>query len=140
MQRGFVAVLVGYVLLIGAAALMFGVLRLVGATSVDQLVNNPEVKRIAKPGLIDIVVSAIAAVAGLTMLAAYRRTVIAGPLIAIVIIPAAALIGAGLVAGQPRLMYEGLERLVLDTALIVVLGTLVVWFKQATVHRRLPLV
>ena len=56
MQRGFVAVLVGYVLLIGAAALMFGVLRLVGATSVDQLVNNPEVQRIAKPGLIDILV------------------------------------------------------------------------------------
>ena len=138
--RGVVSVLVGYALVILGAALMFLVLRLAGATTVEQLAQNPEVQRIAKPGLSDVLVSAIAAVAGVTMLAAYRRTVIAGPLIAIALIPEAALIGTGLVAGRPRLMYEGLERLALDTAFIVVLGALVVWFKQATVHRRPPLV
>ena len=132
--------MVGYALLIAGAALMFLVLRLAGATTAEQLAQNPEVRRIVSPGLIDVLVSAIAAVAGVTMLAAYRRTVIAGPLIAIVLIPAAALIGAAMVAGRPRLMYEGLERLALDTVLIVVLGALVVWFKQLMVHRRPPLI
>lgn len=41
------------------------------------------------------------------MVLAYRRSVIAGPLIALVTVPAAAMIGVALAAGRPELAYQG---------------------------------
>lgn len=139
-RRGLLAAGVGYAVLVLAAALMFLALRVGGVVSIDEFVANPEVLRIAHPTLAETLVSACAAVAGVVMVLAYRESVIAGPLIALVLIPAAALIGAALAAGQPALAGEGLERLALDAALIVGLGALVVWIKQVTVHRRAPMV
>ena len=139
-RRGLLAAGVGYAVLVLAAALMFLALHWGGVVSVDEFVANPEVERIAHPTLAETLVSACAAVAGVIMVLAYRESVIAGPLIALVLIPAAALIGAALAAGRPALAGEGLERLTLDAALIVGLGALVVWIKQVTVHRRAPMV
>lgn len=67
---------------------------------------------------------------------ANRRNMIAGPLIALALIPAAALVGAGVGAGELGLALEALMRLALDFALIVCLGVAVVVYKQARVHRR----
>ena len=63
---------------------------------------------------------------------------IAGLLVALVLVPAA-LVGAA-AAGRFGLAYQGLERLLIDAAFIVVLGALLVLIKQVTVHRRLPMV
>lgn len=139
-RRGLVSAGVGYAVLVLGAALMFLVLRLGGAATVGELVGNPEVHHIEDPTLKELLLSACGAVAGIVMVLAFRRSVIAGPLIALILIPAAALIGAALAAGRFGLAYQGLERLFIDAALIVGLGTLVVLFKQATVHRRSPLV
>lgn len=139
-RRGLVATGVGYATLITAAALAFLFLRLAGATTVEAFVNNPEVEKIAHPTLLEGVVSACGAVAGVVMVAAYRRSVIAGPLIALIFIPAAATSGAALAAGRPALIWEGLQRLGLDVLLVVGLGTLIFLLKQATQHRRAPLV
>ena len=57
-----------------------------GASTVEAFVHNPEVERIALPTLLDLLVSSAGAVAGVTMVAAYRRSVIAGPLIALALI------------------------------------------------------
>ena len=138
-RRGLVSAGIGYAVLVAAAALMLLLLRAADATTAGELVGNPEVHRIERPTLKEFLVSACAAVAGLVMVLAYRRSVIAGPLIALTLIPAAALIGAGLAAGEPALAYQGLERLLVDAALIVVLGVVVVVVKQATVHRRPPM-
>ena len=140
LRRGVLSALAGYATLIAAAALAFLILRLTGTTTVDAFVNNPEVEKIAHPTLAEGLVSACAAAAGIVMIAAYRRSVIAGPLIALVLVPAAATIGAAIAAGQPRLIWEGLQRLGLDVLLIVVLGALVFAIKQATQHRRAPIV
>jgi hypothetical protein len=86
------------------------------------------------------VVSASAAMAGVMRIAAEHRSVIAAPLITLALIPAAAMIGAAIAAGQPGLADDGLERLVLDAALIVVLGGLVLLVMQAVVHRRAAIV
>lgn len=139
-QRGLVSAAVGYVVLMLAAAAAFVLLRLAGTVGVEQLAASAEVHRIAHPTFTDIVLSAAAAVSGVTMIMAYRRSVIAGPLVALALIPAAATSGAGIVAGRPSLFYEGLERLAVDAVLIIVLGTLVLLAKQATVHRRATLV
>jgi hypothetical protein len=65
---------------------------------------------------------------------------IPGVLIALAVIPAAAMIGVALAAGQPGLMYQGAERLGLDVLLIIAAGTLIVLLKQLLVHRRKPMV
>lgn len=140
LRRGVLSALAGYATLIAAAALAFLILRLTGTTTVDAFVNNPEVEKIAHPTLAEGLVSACAAAAGIVMIAAYRRSVIAGPLIALVLVPAAAMVGAAIAAGQPRLIGEGLQRLGLDALLIVGLGALIFAIKQATQHRRAPIV
>jgi hypothetical protein len=74
------------------------------------------------------------------MMLSYRRYLIPGALVALMIIEAAAMVGMALAAGEPRLMYEGLERFSLDVLLIVVGGLLVVLLKQTVFHRRAPIV
>ncbi len=138
--RGLRSVAAGYAILIVAAALAFLLLRLTGSATVADFVHNPEVERIAHPTFLDLLVSACGAIAGVVMVAAYRRSVIAGPLVALILIPAAATIGVALVATEPRLIWEGFQRLALDVFLVIALGMLVLFIKQRTVHRRPPLV
>jgi Domain of unknown function (DUF389) len=140
LRRGLVSTGAGYAVLVAAAALTFLLLRLTGAATVEALVENPEVGRLSHPGAGELLVSACAAAAGMTMIVAYRRSVIAGPLIALVLVPAAATIGAALAGGQTALALEGLERLAIDAVLVVLLGASVVLAKQALVHRRAPVV
>lgn len=139
-RRGLVSAAVGYVVLAVGAALAFLALRVGGVATVGELVGNPEVHHIEDPTLKELLVSACASAAGVIMVLAFRRSVIAGPLIALVLIPAAALVGAGIAAGRFGLAYQGLERLAVDAALIVGLGVIIVLVKQATVHRRRPMV
>jgi len=139
-QRGLVSAGLGYLVLIGAATLVFLLLRVSGAVTVTQLTHNPEVERLAHPSSLDLLVSACGVVAGLTMIAAYRRSVIAGALIATVLIPAAALVGAAIAAGEGGLIVSGLKRLAIDAAFLLVLGSGVFFIKQSTVHHRAPLV
>jgi len=79
-------------------ALMMFVLFATQSVEVSELVGNREVKNLADPKLNEMIVSGAAAVAGM-MIAAYRRSIIVGgPLVALIIIPTAATIGAGLAA------------------------------------------
>lgn len=88
----------------------------------------------------DLVVSGAAALAGAVMVAAFRRSVIAGPLIAMVIIHAAAAVGVSSVMGRFDLAGDALRRLGLDIALIPPLCAVVFALKQTFVHRRRSLV
>jgi len=139
-RRGLYSVSVGYSVLMIAAAAMFGFLRLTDTTTVQALLENSEVHKIAHPTLIEYAISACAAAAGVTMIMAFRRSVIAGPLLALVLIPAAAAVGAGLAAGEVGLALDALQRLLVDAMLVVVLGAIVIALKQRTVHHRKPMV
>ncbi len=139
-KRGMTSTGVGYLLLIGVAAVIFLLLRVLGLATVDALAGNHEVERLIHPTALDLIVSGCGITAGLTMIVAYRRTVIAGPLIASVLIPAAALVGAGIAAGQVDLIVGGVKRLAIDIAFLLVLGAGVILLKQVTVHHRAPLV
>jgi hypothetical protein len=66
--------------------------------------------------------------------------VLAGPLIALALIPGASLIGAGLAASRYTLSWEGLERTGADAGFVLVAGLVVFGLKQALIHRRQPLV
>lgn len=138
--RGVVSTVVGYATLVLAAGLTFLALQAVGGTGAEEFAANPEVVRLGNPTAKDVAVSAAAALAGAVMVAAYRRSVIAGPLIALVLVHAAAAVGVGLACGRLDLAGFGLQRLGLDMALVVGIGAAVFAVKQAAVHRRRPLV
>jgi hypothetical protein len=137
---GLKSAVAGYLTLILSAALTFLLLRLLGLASVEQFVHNYEVKTLAHIPLREVIVSTCGAVAGMTMVLSHRRYTIPGALIALAVIPAAAMIGVALVAGQPALIYQGVERLGLDVLLVVAGGLLVVLLKQAIMHRRKAMV
>ncbi len=72
------------------------------------------------------------------MITASRYTLLLGPLMALGIVPATALVGAALVSDRPGLAIEAVERLSLDIGLILLLAPPVVLVKQLTRHRRTP--
>ncbi|MGI4741187.1 MAG: DUF389 domain-containing protein [Janthinobacterium lividum] len=138
--HGLQSVLVGYAVLVVAAAGTMAALVANGDSSAHALATNPEVQHLAHPGLPELLLGAAGALAGLVTLAAFRRSFQAGPLIAMAFIPAAALIGAGPAVGRFDLALEGLERFGADWGFIVGLGVPFIWLKQRFVHRRAPLV
>ena len=136
---GLVSTAAGYAALVAGAAAAFALLQGVGDPAVGHLGGSASVHELSHPTVLSFLVSACGAAAGMVVLSAFRRSVIAGPLMAMVLIEAAALVGAAPVAGHPELVLEGLERLALDVALVVAVGAVVVLAKQAFVHRRPPL-
>lgn len=139
-KRGLLAALYGYIVLIVGAALMFALLRAFNISSPSLLARNPEVISLSHPDVSSVGLSVLGGLTGMIMVAAYRRSVIAGPLLLLSIIPAAALIGAGIASASWPLMKQGIERLLLDVLIIWVTGTIVVALKQRFVHQRKPFV
>lgn len=130
----------GYLVLAASAALLFLVLRLTGVATVGEFVGNHEVKSLADPELRSMLLSACGALAGMVMLTSYRRYLLPGALIALLIIEAAALVGAALAAGEPGLAYGALVRFLITAVLVFAAGVLIVGLKQLIVHRRKPMV
>lgn len=138
-RKGLIATIVGYTVFVLASFLTMHVLLTTEATTVVEFVTNPAVASLRFPGLKDLGVAVAGALAGILIVAAYRRSVIAGPLIALALMQAAALIGAGLAAGRSTLAWAGLERLGADAGFIMLAGLLVFGLKQAFLHRRKPI-
>jgi hypothetical protein len=137
--RGLRSALIGYVLIVAAAALAYLLLEATGATTLKSFLGNKEIDKLTNPISLDILVSGAAAVAGVVMVATRRFALLAGPLMALALIPSAAMAGVAAVAGEGNLVVQALERLGIDVGLIVILGLLVAGSKQAFLHRRSPL-
>ncbi|MBD2752381.1 DUF389 domain-containing protein [Spirosoma validum] len=139
-KRGLRSVLMGYGTLILASVLTFLLLRWLGAASEEEFVRNQAVDMMAHPSTKDIIVSICGTLSGAIIIASYRRSIIAGALIAMVIISAAAMIGVSIACGQWSLALEGAERFGLDVALIVASCYVVFMAKQQLLHKRKPIV
>ncbi len=139
-KRGLKSAFCGYVMLIVGAGIMFGILRGLNLSSLHLLHRNSEVISLSHPDAPSVALSILGGLTGMIMIAAYRRSFIAGPLLLLSAIPAAALIGAGAASGSLGLMGQGLERLLIDVAIIWATGALIVAWKQRVVHKRKPLV
>jgi uncharacterized membrane protein len=138
--RGLKSALVGYAMIILGAAIMFGLLRALNISSPELLARNPEVHSLSHPDTRSVAYSILGGLTGMIVVAAYRRSVLAGPLVLLAIIPAAALIGAGAASGSWPLVKQGIERTLLDVLIIWAAGALIVAWKRAFVHKRKPLV
>lgn len=138
--RALVSVVVGYLILAAAGGVAFLVLRALGLAKPGVLASSEGVHMVVDPTAADWLVGAGGALAGLVIVTSFREAVLAGALIALALVPAAGLVGVGLVAGDLELALGGLKRAAADMGLVVVLGGAVVLVKDRLHHgRRRPL-
>jgi hypothetical protein len=138
--RSLVALAAGYAVLATGGAVTFLVLRALGLASASTLASSDGVHMVLDPTAADWLVAAGGALAGMVIVTSFRQAVLAGALIALALVPAAAVLGAGVVAGDPALTVGGLKRTAEDLGLVLVLGGAVVLTKHRLLHRgRAPL-
>lgn len=139
-KKGIKSTLAGYALLVVAAAAAFWIMQWTGSASVIDFTTNPEIKHLSEPTSREMIMSVCGALAGGIMVASYRESFIAGPIIALAFIHASATIGVGLASGEWVYAVEGLERFGLDILFIVAGCWFVFVIKQLFVHKRKPIV
>ena len=137
--RGLRSALIGYVLIAVMAGLAYLLLDATEVTTSKSFLASKATDKLTHPTSLDVLVSSAAALAGMTMVASRRFALLAGPLMALALIPSAAMAGVAAAAGKGELIVQALERLGIDVALIFVLGLVVTGGKQLVVHRRRPL-
>jgi hypothetical protein len=138
--RALSSMLVGYVILAASGGVAFLVLRALGLAKPGVLASSEGVHMVVDPTAADWLVGAGGAVAGLVIITSFREAVLAGALIALALVPAAALVGVGVVSGDWALALGGLKRTAADMGLVVVLGGAVVFLKDRLIHHgRRPL-
>ena len=91
-RSGLVSAAIAYLALILSAALVFLVLRWTGVATAEEFVGNSQVQELVSPTLREVLLSACGAVAGMIMMLSYRRYLIPGALVALMIIEAAAMV------------------------------------------------
>jgi hypothetical protein len=138
--RGLRSILVGYLILLAAGAATMLVIKAAGGDLAQRFLHNHQVLELAHPSSVALIVSACGAIAGAIMIAAHRVTLLAGPLIALQLIPAGAMTGMALALGHGDLAARGLARVGEDMAMVIA-GTLLVFTtKRLITHRHRPLV
>ncbi|MDD7968292.1 DUF389 domain-containing protein [Actinomycetospora lemnae] len=133
-RRSLVSVVVGYLVLAAGGGVAFLVMRALGMGRPEILAKSEGVHMVVDPTVADWLVGAGGALAGLVIITSFREAVLAGALIALALVPAAALVGIGVVSGDWTLALEGLQRTGADMALVVVLGGAVVLVKDRLHH------
>lgn len=139
-RRALIAVGGGYLMMAVSGGLAYLLLDGLGMASPEGLAASEGVGSVVHPSAADWLISGGGAAAGVVIFTAFRHAVIAGALIALALVPATALIGAGLAAGDVVMALNALKRVVVDAALVVALGGVVLLLKQRLVHHnRSPL-
>ncbi|GAA4924190.1 uncharacterized protein DUF389 [Actinomycetospora succinea] len=139
-RRALVSVVVGYLVLAASGGVAFLLLRALGMGTPEMLATSEGVHMVVDPTAADWLVGAGGALAGLVIVTSFREAVLAGALIALALVPAAALFGVGILTGDGTLALEGLQRTAADMGLVLVLGGAVVLVKDRLHHgHRRPL-
>ena len=136
---GVQSTLAGYAVLILAAAATYLLLAALGAVEPSTFLESDALRHTREPGATILTIAAAGAVAGVVIQAAYRRSVIAGALVAMRLIEAAAVTGIAVAVGRLDIALDGLGRLGIDMGFVVIAGLVVFGLKQLLVHRRSPL-
>jgi hypothetical protein len=136
---GCIATLAGYATLMVAAAGIFAVLLGIGSVQRSEFLEDDLAIALQNVTPKDFISSLASAAASIIIYLSYRRSIIAGPLISLVIIPAAAGAAIALVLGNWQVAGLLLIRTGVDFTLIIVVGMCFIWLKQKWVHRRKPL-
>jgi Domain of unknown function (DUF389) len=134
--RGARSVVLGYLCVILAGALAMIVLEATSSDVSGRFITNQHVGDLADPSMTSLLISAAGAVAGALVITAYRLPLLPGPIVAVQIVSAAAMIGMAAAAGKGHVSAQALQRFAIDAVFIFAAGLLVFWLKERLVHRR----
>jgi hypothetical protein len=126
--------LLSYVTLIVAAFLTMLVLRTGSHGFIHDFLHSPTHHEVVHPTAVNLVVSAAGAITGIIMVSAGRFTQLAGPLVALQLLPAAASLGMSLEIGHFHAALDSLGRLGIDIGMVIVAGLLIFAYKHVTAH------
>jgi hypothetical protein len=139
-KRALISFGAGYAVLIGVAGATFAAFLAFGVGTTTEIASNADVRHVMANATPENVLSFCGAFAGIIMLTSYREEVIAGPLLALGLIPSSALAAGGLVSGSADLFRLGLTRLTLDLGFIFGIAAVFMFLKQRLVHKRKAMV
>tara|TARA_R110002050_G_scaffold116899_2_gene233476 strand:- start:43 stop:969 length:927 start_codon:yes stop_codon:yes gene_type:complete len=139
LTTGLKASVVGYSLLILAAGLSFWIMQEFGTVTKEDFLQNKVTQGLMKFKVAHFLLSLAAATASIIMYLSYRRNVIAGPLIALIFIPAAAAMGIALYLQEWGYILQFLKRLLIDVSIFLGVGVILISYKQKVVHKRKPI-
>lgn len=83
-----------------------------------------------------VVVTIVSGVVGTILLATGRSVLTAGVMVALALVPGAAITGMGAVTGELDMMIGGASRWALDASIVTIASLVVFSWKRAAVHRR----
>lgn len=135
-RRGVVSTLWGYGVFTLAAVLMFHALLLAGTTTRDAFPGQPLVSYWTTFSATSVLVPLIAAAAGIVIIPTHRSVLTAGVMVALALVPGAAIFGICLANGQYDLALRGLEQWGINVGSVLVTGVLIFWLKMVLVHKR----
>ena len=134
--RGISSALLGYVTLVVVSLLTMLLLRAGGHGFVGEFLHSSTVHEVEYPPLTNLIISAAAAVAGVVMISAGRFTQLAGPLVALQLLPASVCVGVAVELGDGGIAARSLGRLAIDVGIVLLAGLIVFAYKHAAVHGR----
>jgi len=130
----------GYAALLAGALIAALALRALGSSPLGgnpgPLVSGALASYWSSVGAESLIVSMVAAVGGGILIAGNRTILTGGVMVALALIPSAALLSAGLAVGDVGVALGGALRWLIDAALVVALCWAVFAWKNARVHRR----
>lgn len=139
-RHGAIDTIKGYMVLVAAASATAAVLAATGnhPTGSGSAYFAPSTlvsywTTVDVPALLVVV---IAGGAGAVLIASNRSVLTAGVMVAVALVPSAAIAGIALVAVDPQLLLAGAGRWLVEAALIAVMGAIVFAWKRSSVHRR----
>jgi uncharacterized membrane protein len=138
-RAGMLATLTGYAVLAAAAGATWLLLSNFGGVQSSAFLEGDVLKHTIHPSAELLTIALAGAFAGVLIQASYRRSVIAGALVAMRLIEAASVAGIALAMGRLDLAAASGARLAVDAGFVLVAGVIVFGLKQLIVHRRAPL-
>lgn len=138
-RAGMLATLTGYAVLAAAAGATWLLLSNFSGVQSSAFLEGDVLKHTIHPSAELLTIALAGAFAGVLIQASYRRSVIAGALVAMRLIEAASVVGIALAMGRLDLAAASGVRLAVDAGFVLVAGVIVFGLKQLIVHRRAPL-
>lgn len=83
-----------------------------------------------------VLVTLVAGIAGAVLVASNKAVLTAGVMVALALVPGAAIFGLALVAGEPRIAAAGALRWAMEAGIVLGASGLVLGWKRRSVHRR----
>jgi hypothetical protein len=139
LARSLIVCLLTWVSMAAGGLLTMLALRAGGHYFVSDFLHNRTAAETLHPPAVNLIISACGAVAAAVVVASGRFSALAGPLVALQLLPAAAITGIAIELGEGSSLVRGISRMGIDVGMVLVAGLAIFTYKHFFVHgRRVP--